>query len=200
MKPVSSLIQVVASALTFAAKRSYILICGALLLAAPFDGEYFSVAGTSHCLRMLGVGAAAAEELKIEAAVAKPSASPKPQPNGTPHKGWFFGSVASVGEELDFVYLLPLGHGEHRRMFYLDRKTKYSLDSEESEAKALHTGQKAAVHFLSDGEAALADEIAVVTGELDPQIFLNRKKKKGKAASKVIKHEKGTAAEKKSEE
>lgn len=115
------------------------------------------------------------------------------------HEGLFYGSLYFIHPEKISIVVKPRPDNQLNRLpntvhrFYLDKYTRYFVDSERASAEDLVPGDKVAVRYWAEGRLAVADKVYVVFGEFDPRDY-RRKIRRGRGIKRRKKKKEGPVA------
>lgn len=103
----------------------------------------------------------------------------------TYNAGVFFGHILYVDPHERFIFARPTDPKYSRQSFYLDAATLFTR-MEEGKAKAISKadlvdGDKVAIRYFARNELSLADEVFVVVGQFQPEVYQRRRGKKSKS-------------------
>ncbi|MCB0324366.1 MAG: hypothetical protein KDD69_12370 [Bdellovibrionales bacterium] len=115
-----------------------------------------------------------------------PQATPTPELELAYSSGYLFGHLLYLDPKQRFVFLKPIERASSRKTVYLDRRTIVSAHEADGDdlkrVKAawgdLVEGQKVAIRFIAKGDLHAADEIFIVKGEFDPDLYKPQRRKR----------------------
>jgi len=100
--------------------------------------------------------------------------------------GVFYGNLIFIHPQKFSLIVRPIS-GDNKKMFFVDRSSKFTVDGKRRDIDWIERGDKVAVRYFAEGNIAVVEELFVVFGEFIPEDYIVKKKKKkaGKAPAKA---------------
>ena len=92
--------------------------------------------------------------------------------------GVFYGNLIFIHPQKFSLIVRPLGGDNKKKMFFVDRSSKFTVDGMRRDIDWIERGDKVAVRYFAEGNIAVVEELFVVFGEFIPEDYIVKKKKR----------------------
>ncbi len=102
--------------------------------------------------------------------------------------GVFYGNLIFIHPQKFSLIVRPIGGNNKKKMFFVDRSSKFTVDGVRRDIDWIERGDKVAVRYFAEGNMAVVEELYVVFGDFVPEDYVVKKKKKKKAGKPSAEH------------